>query len=430
MLKSESDQNPTGFRHGLRALRHQNFRRFWVGALVSNSGSWLQNLTIPFVLFEITREGKWVGFASFAAIVPVMLLGPVAGNVADRFDRRHVLIISSLASAIPALGLWLMWESGVRSPAAIVVVAAVGGLMNGFTIPTWQSFIPLLVPVEDLPSAISLNSLQFNIARAAGPVAGGLFIATIGPGWSFFANGVSYLAVFAALVIVNPGQVRSDRQNAGVIEGFVEALHYIRSQPGIGLGIAVAIAVAGLGYPVVSFIVIFGESVYGVGALAVGLLTALLGVGSVLAAPLVTGSLGDVSRRTTVRWALPAYGASVMLFGGSTEPIQGSIAIVMVGFGFLTIVATSNIAVQSIVAERIRGRVMATRIMAFTGAFPIGALLQTTLSDRFGPRPVVFTAGLIVLVIGIALATKPALLARLDDPPDNSPDRSPEVQDS
>ncbi len=387
---------------------------------MSNSGSWLQNLTIPFVLLEITDRALWVGIAAFAAIVPVMLLGPVAGNVADRFDRRHVLIVSSLASAIPALGLWLMWSSGVRSPGAIVAVAALGGVMNGFTIPTWQSFIPLLVPVEDLPSAITLNSLQFNIARAVGPVVGGAFIATIGPGWAFFANGLSYLAVFAALTIVNPGQVRAGGQNRGIIEGFVEALRYIRSQPGIVVAIGVAIAVAGLGYPVVSFIVVFAKQVYDVGPFAVGLLSTLLGVGSIAAAPLVTGSLGDVPRATMIRWGLPAYGAAVMLFGGSTEPIQGSIGIVLVGFGFLSIVATSNVAVQSIVAERIRGRVMATRIMAFTGAFPIGSLIQTSLADRFGPRPVVFGAGVILLVAGCLLATQPAILARLDDPTDAS----------
>ncbi len=387
---------------------------------MSNSGSWLQNLTIPFVLLEITNKARWVGIAAFAAIVPVMLLGPVAGNVADRFDRRHVLIVSSLASAVPALGLWAAWTAGVRSPTTIVAIAAVGGVMNGFTIPTWQSFIPLLVPVKDLPSAISLNSLQFNIARAVGPVVGGAFIATIGPGWAFLTNGISYLAVFAALLIVNPGQVRASGQQRGIIQGFVEALRYIRSQPGIVVAIGVAIAVAGLGYPVVSFIVVFAKQVYDVGPLAVGLLSMLLGLGSVLAAPLVTGSLGDIPRATMIRWGLPSYGAAVMLFGGSTETVQGSIGIVLVGFGFLAIVATSNVAVQSIVAERIRGRVMATRIMAFTGAFPIGSLVQTSLADRFGPRPIVFGAGTLILIIGAGLASRPDLLARLDDPTDES----------
>ncbi len=416
----ETEPAPSGFRHGLRALRHQNFRRFWTGAVISNSGTWLQNLVVPYVLLEITGRAVWVGIATFGGLLPTMLLGPVSGNVADRFPRRNILFVSTALSAVIALGLWFAWEGGLREPVGIVAFAAAGGFVHGFSIAAWQSFIPLLVPAEDLPSAISLNSLQFNIARMIGPVAGGTIIATLGPSSAFLINGLSFLAVFVALLVIDPGDVRQKIDPQPIVAGFTAALRYIRSQPGIVMGILIAVCVAGLGYPVVSFIVIFADKVYDVGPAAVGRLSGLLGFGSILAAPLVTGVIGDIPRATLIKWGLPFYGASVMVFGASTEPVQGSIAIVMVGFFFLTLVTSSNIAVQTIVSDRIRGRVMAVRIMAFTGAFPLGSLIQTAVADRVGPRPVVMTSGALLLLIGLGLRTQPRMLARLDDPPDTS----------
>ena len=410
----------TGLSHGLRALRHRNYRRFWLGALVSNSGTWLQNLTVPYVLLEITDAAFWVGLAAFAGIFPAMLLGPVAGNLADRFDRRVVLVIGQSLAALAAGLLCAAWVAGVRSPGAIVALAALGGVISGFTLPTWQSFVPTLVEASDLPSAISLNSLQFNIARAIGPAVGGALIAALGPGWAFGLNAASFGAVLVALALVDPRSTRQDRDPQPIIRGFVESIRYIRLQPGIIAGIVLAAVVAFLGFPVASFVVVFAKQVYDVEPWALGLLSALLGAGAILAAPIVAGVFGDLSRAKTVRAALPLYGLMIMLFGMSTTVLQGAVALIFAGTGFLTIVATSNTAVQIIVADRIRGRVMATRIMTFTGSYPLGALLQTSLADVVGPRPVVTTAGLILVLAGLVILVRPGLINHLDDPPDLS----------
>ncbi len=412
--------SPRGLAHGLRALRNDNYRRFWLGALVSNSGTWLQNLTVPYVLLEITDTASWVGLAAFASIFPAMLLGPVAGNLADRFDRRTVLVVGQLAAALAAAALCVAWVSGVRSPGALVALAALGGVIGGFTMPTWQSFVPTLVDTEDLSSAISLNSVQFNIARAIGPAAGGAFIAALGPGWAFGLNAASFGAVLLALALVDPRTTHQQRNPQPIIKGFVSSIRYIRRQPGIGVGIALAACVAFLGFPVVSFVVVYAKQVYQVGPWALGLLSGLMGVGAVLAAPIVAGVFGDLSRAATVRVALPLYGLMIVVFGLSTTVLQGAIGLLFAGMGFLTIVATSNTAVQTIVADRIRGRVMATRIMTFTGAYPVGALIQTALADVVGPRPVVTVAGSLLTVVGLVVLFRPSLLARLDDPPDLS----------
>ncbi len=411
---------PSGFGHGLRALRHRNFKRFWFGALISNSGTWLQNLTVPYVVLEITDAATWVGIAAFAGIFPAVILGPVAGNLADRFDRRMVLVVGQVAAALAAGVLWLAWVQGVRNPYAVVALAALSGVIGGFTLPTWQSFVPTLVPSSDLASAISLNSLQFNAARAIGPAVGGTLIAAFGPAWAFALNAVSFGAVLVALLVIDTGQTSQVITRRPVVRGFVEALRYIRAQPGIVVSMALASIVAFLGFPLAGFVVIFSKQVYAVEPWALGLLSALLGLGSVLAGPIVAGVFGDLSRAATVRVALPLYGLMIMVFGTSTTVWQGAIGLLFSGMGFLTVIVTSNTAVQTIVADRIRGRVMAVRIMTFTGSYPLGALVQTRLSDIVGPRTVVTVAGILVLAFGLLFVFRPALAAHLDDPSDDS----------
>ncbi|MFW2382507.1 MAG: MFS transporter [Acidimicrobiales bacterium] len=412
----------SGVRHGFRAFRHQDFRRFWVGALVSNSGTWLQNITLPVVLLEITGQAFWTGIATFAGIFPSMLLGPLAGNLADRFERRKLLIAGQTGAALAAFGLWVVWTSGVREPAAIVAVAAFTGIFGAFTIPAWQSFIPLLVPLEDLPSAISMNSLQFNAARGIGPALGGLILALAGPSWAFLGNSLSYGAVVVALTLVRPAQTRQVTVQRKVGRGFVEAVRYVRTQPGIGVGIGLAAVVAFLGFPLLNFAAVFVQKVYVVDRGFVGLLAGLLGVGAVTAVPVVSGMFGDLRRASVIRFSVPFYGAAIIIFGSSTTVAQGAAGLLLAGCGFMMIVVTSNTAVQSIVNEQIRGRVMAIRIMTFTGSFPIGALLQTRLSDATSPRLVVTGAGVIVVVIGVVLGTQNRRLAHLDDPTDTRTD--------
>lgn len=408
----------SGLGHATRAFRHRDYRVFWTGALVSNSGTWLQGVAVPYVLLQLTNRAAWVGIATFGAVFPTMLFGALGGNLADRYDRRTVLLLGQSAAALVAMLLWAAWQLGVRSPVAVVALTALGGVTQGLTIPAWQAFVPSLVPLNDLPSAISLNSLQFNAARAVGPALAGVLLAVAGPSTAFLLNGLSFVAVLLALLVIPARPRRTDQTTTGVLRGFSDSLRYIRGQPGIGLGIALAVLVAFLGHPVIQFAVIFAELVYRVGPVAVGLLTAVVGIGAVFAAPFVGGGVGDLPRQQLVRWALPLYGVALLVFGTSTTVIQGAIGLFFAGAGFLAIVATTNTSVQSIVADRMRGRVMATRVMSFTGAYPLGVLAQSWLADLFSPRIVVSGAAVLLLAGGAALSAVPGLLARLDDPPD------------
>lgn len=408
-----------GLRHAARAFRHRDFTVFWLGALASNTGSWVQNLAVPYVLYEVTESAFWVGLSTFTQFLPVMLLGPLAGSVADRFDRRRVLLVTQSLMALGSLALWAAWAGGVRSPIAILAIVAVSGIFAGINIPSWQSFVNDLVPREDLLSAVTLNSLQFNAARALGPGIAGILLASLGASWAFFLNGVSFLFVLGALLLVRNRQAaRTSALSGGFLRQFRRAMAYTRRQPGILVGIVVAVLVGGLGNPVFQFTVIFAAEVYEVGPIGLSLLNVSLGLGAVLAAPLVSG--WNLSRADLVRYGLFAYGLAIVAFAAAPVYLVGLLALVVVGGGFLVVISATNTSVQVIVADHMRGRVMALRIMAFTGAYPVGALIQGSLSDVIGPRVTVASAGAVLLVAAVWLWSRPALLHRLDDAHDES----------
>ena len=162
----------------------------------------MQNLAVPYVLYEVTESAFWVGLATFTQFLPAMVLGPLAGSIADRFDRRRVLLVTQSLMAAAALALWAAWASGVRSAGWILALVTLAGIFGGINIPSWQAFINDLTPREDLLSAVTLNSLQFNAARALGPGIAGVLLATFGPSWAFLVNAVSFGFVLLALLLV------------------------------------------------------------------------------------------------------------------------------------------------------------------------------------------------------------------------------------
>jgi len=268
-----------------------------------------------------------------------------------------------------------------------------------------------------------LNSTQFNAARAIGPALAGLLLATAGPSWAFFLNGVSFLAVIAMLLVVKPLEAATRRVSTeGVIAGFASAITYIRGRTGVMLGMGCAMLVAFFGNPITQFTVVFTDQVYGAGPRVLGVLAAAVGIGAVLVAPLLSSWDNLLSRSSVVRWGLLVYALAVIGFGASPNWPLGLASLLVVGAGFLAVIATTNTAIQLIVADDMRGRVMSARVMGFTLAFPVGSLLQGVLADIWGPQETVVAFGVVLLVAAIVLASKPDLLRELDRT-DDTPDR-------
>ena len=413
---------PTGggsVRRSFRAFKYRDFTLFWTGALVSNAGTWLQNVTIPFVVFSVTHSAGWVGLSTFGQFMPMMFFSPLGGALADRFERRRVLIVTQLGLAALAAAMWLAWAGGAHSPTLLIALSGVGGAVNGLNMPSWQAFVPSLVPRADLSSAITLNSLQFNAARAIGPGIAGALLASLGPSWAFALNAVSFGCVIAALLVVRADSTpEGTPDRASVRTQFKTARDYIKTQPGIGMGVLVAMLVGFFGNPITQLTVVFAEDVFRVGPLGFGILSAAAGVGALVAAPFISGADERTGRGPLIGMALPLYALSIVAFGLAPNAALATAALVVSGGGFLAVISASNTAVQAIVADRVRGRVLAVRIMSFMAAYPIGGLIQGWTAERWGPRPTVAVTGAAMFVVALWLRQRRDLLARLDDPPD------------
>ncbi len=246
---------------------------------------------------------------------------------------------------------------------------------------------------------------------------------TAGPGAAFLLNAISFLAVIGVLWVVRP--LPSDRRpvkDEGVIAGFRTALGYMRRRTGILVSVICAVLVAFFGNPIAQFTVVFADQVYNAGPRVVGVLAAAIGTGAVLIAPLLSSWDNKIPRSVAVRVGLPAYAVAVIGFGLAPNWPLGLLALLAVGAGFLAVIATTNTAVQLIVADEMRGRVMSARVMSFTLAFPLGSLVQGYLADLIGPQVTVVGSGVCLLVVALYLASKPSILQTLDNA-DDTPDR-------
>lgn len=400
-------------RSAARVFRHRNFAMFWTGALISNIGLWMQGATIPYVVYQLTGSKALIGVAAFLQFFPTVVMAPVSGAVADRFPRRSVLLVTQSVQAALALVLWGAWVWGSPGVATLLAVVAVSGLVSGINIPSWQAFIAELVPRDDLLNAVTLNSAQFNGARALGPALAGAVLATLGPSWAFLLNALSYGAVLAALSLVRVPRIAGGRSDRHVLGQFADTLAYVRSRPEMVMCIVLVMAVAALGMPVFQLMPVFATDVFGVGEGGYGLLAGALGLGGVVAAPLVTGWGGTVRRSRLVSGSVAAYGAFLALFALSASLVPAMVAIAFAGMAYLAVVSTLNTTVQLLVDEERRGRVMATYVMSFTAAYPVGSLVLSWTAGRVGAPLTVSVSGVLLVAVAVGLLAR-GLLDRFD----------------
>lgn len=404
-----------GLAQAVVAFRYRNFAIFWAGALLSNTGKWIQNVTVPFVLYELTGSATWTGVATFAQFLPASLTAPLGGSIADRFHRRNVLVVTQSAMALVALALWLVWESGTATPWSITALVGLTGLIGGINIASWQAFVSELVPRSVLLNAVTLNSAQFNGARAFGPALGGVVLATLGPGSAFLINAVSYGAVLVALSLLTVPRIVAVRNGrARVLSDFAATGRHMRERMGMATCVVVVMAVGLLGSPVFPLIKVFTDEVFMVGDTAFGVLSAALGIGSVLAAPLVAGRGSGLRRGALATRALVVYGASLTTFALAPGYGVALVALVVAGGGYLAVTSTLNTTLQLQVDEAMRGKVLSLYVMGLTVSYPLGALIQGLMADLVGPRPTVAVAGATLLVL-TAWFRFHGLFARLDD---------------
>lgn len=413
-----ADAAKPGLRDALTALRHRNFALLWTGALLSNTGTWIENVTVPFIVYTLTGSAVWLGFAAFMQFIPLVFTGPLAGSIADRHDRRTVLLYTQSAQALVALCLWLLWVSGHANRWSVIALVAASGTVNGMNAPSWQAFVTELVPRELLLNAVTLNSTQFNAARAFGPAIGGLVLATAGVGWALMINALSFAAVLVALVRITrrpPDRTATVADRQGALKEFFGTFSYVREHPGIVVSLILVTALGALGSPLFSLLVVFSRRVFEVDDVSYGFLAGSLGVGSILAAPLIAGPGAGLARRRLTMTALIAYGVALVAFALAPNYPTGLVTLVVAGGGYLAISSTLNTTIQLQVDEQMRGKVLSIYIVLLTLALPVGSLVQGWAVERIGPRQTVFIAGALFLVVIAWLRLATDMMDHLDD---------------
>lgn len=376
----------------------------------------MQNVTVPYVIFQVTHSATWVGLSAFVQLSPSVLMGPLSGWIADRFDRRKTLMVGQGAQGVLAAALWACWSAGFRDPRLLLVLLGLGGLAFGLVIPSWQAFITELVPRKDLLNAITLNSAQFNGARAVGPALAGLVLARFGPSWAFLVNALSFFAAVGALTLVHPTVIPRQKPSRNFMRQFGEALVYARNHQGLRAAIALVAAVFFLGNPVFQLAPVFAERVFRVGPGLYGLMTAAFGVGAVAGGALLGVFGGGQPRSRLVTWAIGLYAFGLAGFGLSRAYAFGVFFLLVIGVAFLAAIANLNTSVQLLVAEEMRGRILAIYLMGLTGAYPLGAFLQGALADQIGPSATVLLASGAMFFLWLLLHLNPHLPGYLNTP--------------
>jgi MFS family permease len=404
----------------IAVLKNRNFAIFWSAALLSNVGMWMSNLTIPFVLYQITGSAIWVGFFALANFVPSIILAPIGGVIADRFDRRKVLIVTQLGAAAAAASLWLVWLAGVREPVALLIPIVASGIFAGFNMASFMAFINDLVPRRQLRAAVTLNSIQFNIARAFGPLIAGVLLATAGPAWALFINFISYALVVLALTIIRAREKQQlVRSTEKVTRQLSNAVRYMWGHAGIRLALIGGFVGGVLGQPIYSMSVVLAHTVYNVDEFHYGLLNAALSAGAIMSIPLLAGGAKRFPLSRAVGWGL-AGGAGGLIAIALIQDYWVALPVfVFTGASLILVMAGTNTVVQLIVRNDLRGRVMAVRQMSFMTAVPIGAMLGGITSDLVGVQPFLMACGVTMLLALIAMRSFPRQgLVSMDAPHD------------
>lgn len=415
-----------GLRDAFRVLRHRDFARMWSGAFVSHTGTWMQNTTVPWVIFKMTGSEGWLGLVAFSHFIPALLVGPIGGTIADRFPRKKVLLITQSGAMLTAFALWVAWATGHATPGLILTLVGLSGFIFGFGQAAWHSFVPHLVPREDLLSAVTLNSAQFNAARMVGPLLAGLTLSWFGPGAAFLVNAASYLAVLAALASIRVRPAASSsasaagepavangesaRRSGG---GFGEAVRYARGHLGIRTALGCLTIVMFLGSPVISLLAAFADEFH-VDEAAYGALTAALGLGAVCAAIPLSAYGGRVRRSRLAGGSMSFFSVGVLGMSVAPNFAVGVVVMCTFGMGYVLVASSLNSTIQLLVEERFRGRVLALFGMSFTTGLPLGALVQARLAEAFGVRVVVGGAGFLLLAFSGGMLLQGRWLAALD----------------
>jgi MFS family permease len=382
----------------LRTLRYRNMQLFFSGQSISLVGTWMQNVAQAWLVYRLTGSSVLLGLVSFAGQIPVFLAAPLAGIVADRFRRHRVVIATQTTSMLLAFALAALTLTGTVRIWHIFVLAALGGVVNAFDIPARQALIVDMVSRDDLMNAIALNSSMFNASRVLGPAVAGLLVASIGEGWCFFANGVSYIAVIVGLLFIRVAAHKPVKQPGTPLEDVIEGFRFVIGSPPIHYLMILLGILSLTGMPITVLMPIFADRILHGGARGLGVLMGASGIGALAGALLLASRQSVKGLGRWVAISAGAFGISLIVFAVSRSYWLSCALLLPVGFAMMLEMGSSNTLIHTMSPDHLRGRVMSVYSMMFMGMAPIGALIAGVAAGRWGAPATVAGGGIVCML--------------------------------
>ena len=397
----------TGLNFLLRALHYRNYRLFFGGQGISLIGTWMQQITMSWLVYRLTGSPFLLGLIGFSGQIPTFVLAPFAGVFADRFDRRRTLVLTQALSMLQALILAVLTFTGFVAVWHLVALSLFIGLVNALDIPVRQSFvIDLVENKKDLGNAIALNSVMFNGARLLGPSIAGVLIGLFGEAVCFLLNGISYFAIVIALLAMNvrPRVIESSGQP--FLHGLAEGARYTFGFPPIRDIILFLGLVSFMGTSYLVLMPVFARDILHGGAYALGFLMGATGIGALVGAVFLASrrSVRGLGRFLVI--APMILGVSLVVFSFSRYMALSLVMMLGAGFGMIVHMASSNTVLQTIVEEDKRGRMMSFYAMAFMGMATFGSLLAGSLAQSLGAPATLTICGLICCAGALVFLTR------------------------
>jgi MFS family permease len=401
----------------LRALDSRNYRLFFGGQSVSLVGTWITRIATSWLVYRLTGSELLLGVVGFCGQIPTLVLAPFAGVLVDRHDRQRILVVTQVLSMLQSLALAVLALAGIITVTEILVLQVAQGVINAFDTPARQSFVVQMV--EDrahLPNAIALNSTMVNGSRIIGPSIGGVLIAAFGEGWCFMIDAISYIAVLWSLFAMNVERMNRERPNTRAIDEMRDGFHYVIGFPPIWSALLLLALVATMGMPYAVLMPAIAATTLHGGAHTLGFLMTASGVGALVGAFYLASRTSVVGLGRVMVVATAIFGAALVCFALS-HTLWLSLAILpFVGGGMMVEMASTNTILQTIVEERLRGRVMAFYAMAVLGTAPIGSLIAGVLADRIGAEWTILAGGSACVIAAAWFATRLGALRALVHP--------------
>jgi predicted MFS family arabinose efflux permease len=383
-----------------KAFQYRDFRLMWFGACTSSIGTWMQIVAQGWLIYRLSHSAFLLALDQFLGGIPIFLFSLIGGVMADRVERRRILLGSQYVQMFSAGLLTILVATGLVHVWHILSLSFVSGFAQAFGGPAYQALIPTLVEKDDMPNAIALNSIQFNVAVMVGPALAGQALAKLGEKWCFGLNALSFLAPILSLSIIT-ARFLPVKTTESMFTSLKEGIRFTRKQGSMEALILLAFCMTALGMPMRTYIPVFVKDIFHRGPETYGNLLSLMGLGSILGS-LAIASAGNMRRKGLVALgALTCLGAGISAFALSKSLPFGSIALVVVGASMMAVFATVSSLVQLITTNEMRGRVMSVYNFAFRGGMPLGNLLSGWLVPIFTAPVVLGVNGFLLILVAL-----------------------------